>query len=267
MKNLAATAYTDSKDLAGFTYNNAWDHDSIYGCSCYRSPTVDNVFTDLNFNPMMGNVPDTADQTTMFYRGPWANAATDFAGYLCSKARCPRGDNPETRNQYNEVQSMVCTANQGTFTLEFRQNISQAIHWNTSAADLEMYLQLLHTIRRVNVSVLTSSGEFQTTQHICSATGNLTVLIAFQTEFGDLPLLQLVSNKLYTYSAQAGTTVAGTVVLAEYQKGTKEDIECSGQGVCDEDAGVCSCFGGYTSSNGSTSYPGGRGDCTFKTMY
>jgi hypothetical protein len=38
--------------------------------------------------------------------------------------------------------------------------------------------------------------------------------------------------------------------------GTKEDLECSGQGICDEHRGICSCFDGFGSSNGTVSYPG-----------
>ena len=268
MKNLAATAYTDSKVLAGYTYNNAWDSDSIYGCSCYRSPTVDNVFTEKfdYFTPMMGNVAETgADVTSMFYRGPWANAATDFAGYLCANARCPRGDNPETRNDWNEVQSLVCQANMGSFTLTFRENTTEPIHYNSTASDLETSLQALPTIRRVNITVLSSGWSGKSPQRVCSASGNTTLYVEFQTEFGDLPLLRIANNKLGLRNSTA--TIPGTVSISEYQKGTKEDVECSRQGVCDETIGVCSCFGGYTSSNGSTNTPGGRGDCSFKLVY
>lgn len=32
-----------------------------------------------------------------FYRGPFAMAATDFKGYDCQSALCPKGDNPRSR--------------------------------------------------------------------------------------------------------------------------------------------------------------------------
>jgi hypothetical protein len=266
MRKLAATAYTDVKELAAYSYNKAWDRDSIYGCSCYRSPTVDNVFADLA-NPIMGNVRPEVDESTMFYRGPWANAATDFAGYVCSKARCPRGDNPETRNDFNEVQSLVCTANKGTFNLKFRENTTVPISYNSSTSDLEYSLMLLKTLRKVTVTVDSTGWSGNVPDKICNDAGSLLVYIEFETEFGDLPLLTVSTNKLYVYTEATATTTSGTVVISEYQKGTKEDIECSGQGVCDDNLGVCNCFAGYSSSNSSVGFPGNRGDCTYKNRF
>ena len=45
--------------------------------------------------------------------------------------------------------------------------------------------------------------------------------------------------------------------------GTKEDIECSGQGICQETTGICSCIAGFQSSNGNIDAAGERGDCSF----
>jgi hypothetical protein len=42
--------------------------------------------------------------------------------------------------------------------------------------------------------------------------------------------------------------------------GTKEYVECSNRGVCDRSTGTCSCFRGYTSSDGAGG-AGSRGDC------
>jgi hypothetical protein len=36
------------------------------------------------------------DRVGIVYRGPYAFAATDFKGYACEKAWCPKGDNPRT---------------------------------------------------------------------------------------------------------------------------------------------------------------------------
>jgi hypothetical protein len=43
-----------------------------------------------------------------------------------------------------------------------------------------------------------------------------------------------------------------------FTAGTKEDVECSGQGVCDEDTGQCGCFEGFGSSDGTWDNPGER---------
>jgi hypothetical protein len=40
--------------------------------------------------------------------------------------------------------------------------------------------------------------------------------------------------------------------------GTKEEVECSGQGMCDEHLGQCTCFEGFGSSNGTIDNPGER---------
>lgn len=298
MKNLAGVAYTSQKELAGITYSNAWDKNAIYGCACYRSPTVDNIFTDYT-SPLQANTPRNADPRLMFYRGPYANAATDFAGYVCSSNRCPRGDNPETRNDVNEVQTLVCTATSGTFALTFRENTTALISFDTTLSEFEYDLQLLRTIRKVSVTSGTSGlpdgwDDFQRRRRltagdptgqptgqpsvqpsrqplaydnrICTSSGNVTLYIEFETEFGDLPLLTLETNNLASTDAD-GTTTTGSITISEYQKGTKEDIECSGQGVCDEAVGVCSCFDGYASSNSSLGHPGDRGDCTWKNIY
>lgn len=259
MRNLASVAYTDTKEKSHYTYTKPWDVDAIYGCACYRSPTVDNLFFDWLSNPLNINRPDP-DPQTFFYRGPYANAATDFAGYLCSAAKCPRGDNPATRSSVNEVQLMTCTASSGNFTITFRENTTLPISSNTSAANFEYKLQLLKTIRKVSVT-LQGAGAWR--DHICGSAGDISVFIEFETEFGDLPMLKAggLANLLH------GSAASGSVTFVEYQKGTKEDTECSGQGICDENTGVCQCVSGYSSSNSSTGFAGDRGDCSFRGQY
>jgi hypothetical protein len=75
-----------------------------------------------------------------FYRGPHAFSATDFSGYNCINAMCPKGDNPRTdrTNFSNEIQSLECRADNGTFTLEFRQNKTLPIPWDSTAFQLQV---------------------------------------------------------------------------------------------------------------------------------
>lgn len=261
MKNLAAVAYTSKKELSTFTYAAAWDSNMIYGCACYRAPSVDNFFYDMLDAPDM-RIPNAIDPTRFFYRGPYANAATDFTGYMCTSARCPHGDNPATRDGQNEVQKMVCTANKGNFSVVFRENVTEAIDFNTSAAGFEYALQKLHTISRVSVTI-EGSGYYKLPDSICHSSGNLSVYIEFLSEFGDLPLLKTSNSQLLIKATGAG----GSVAFTEYQRGTKEDVECSAQGTCNETSGVCKCLPGYRSSNGTIDFPGNRGDCTFKNRF
>jgi len=55
----------------------------------------------------------------------------------------------------------------------------------------------------------------------------------------------------------------GTVSVVETVQGTTEFIECSGQGTCDRLTGICACYPGFSSSDGSGDgiTVGNRGDC------
>jgi hypothetical protein len=110
------------------------------------------------------------------------------------------------------------------------------------------------------------------------------VYIEFLSEFGDLPLLTADIRSIDSIDPSLAPLNYGYVMnITEYQKGnapilpilfrfllnlppillhvtagTKEDIECSGQGTCSEVTGRCSCFQGFGSSNGTASGPGER---------
>lgn len=59
---------------------------------------------------------------------------------------------------------------------------------------------------------------------------------------------------------------AGSITVQETQTGTREDVECAGHGICLEGEGVCDCFVGYQSSDG-TGGMGERGDCGWWNSY
>ena len=40
-----------------------------------------------------------------------------------------------------------------------------------------------------------------------------------------------------------------TLNISEWRKGTKENVECSGNGLCNRDVGVCNCLDGFASSS------------------
>lgn len=64
---------------------------------------------------------------------------------------------------------------------------------------------------------------------------------------------------------QDGAT-PGTITVEKIQTGTREDVECAAQGICIEEEGVCDCFVGYQSSNGSGAI-GERGDCGWRNKH
>ena len=59
-----------------------------------------------------------------------------------------------------------------------------------------------------------------------------------------------------------------TLNISEWRKGTKENVECSGNGLCNRDVGVCNCLDGFASSSDVKKKKfgeyGERGDCAFR---
>merc|ERR1712000_761864 len=91
------------------------------------------------------------------------------------------------------------------------------------------------------------------------------VTIEFKSEFGDLPLLVLNSTVLdHTMNNHFGRFLAN---VTELRAGTKVDVECSAMGLCDQDTGRCQCMEGYSSSDGTLTSPGERGDCSYYNPY
>lgn len=69
-----------SSNSSAFIYNKIWDAMKVMGCVC-----------DIG-----------------------------FTGYDCSQRICPKGDDPLTTGQVNEVQLLKCTASTGTFVLYYK---------------------------------------------------------------------------------------------------------------------------------------------------
>lgn len=97
------------------------------------------------------------------------------------------------------------------------------------------------------------------------------VLVEFLTEHGDVPLLLADVSRLDMNGEHIFDSVyTGNFLMnvTEVQKGTTQDVECSGMGICNHDTGVCRCMEGFFSSNGSIYAPGETGDCSyFNPMY
>lgn len=78
----------------------------IRGCLCERAISVDNVYYPDYTNVILDAYSNKSTWdysnpyidiwTPRFYRGPYAQAASDYSGYNCGLALCPRGDNPTT---------------------------------------------------------------------------------------------------------------------------------------------------------------------------
>jgi hypothetical protein len=217
--------------------------------------TINGDTTDFTYgaNP---NKPATWDAQRV--RG--CHCDDGYTDYDCSQQRCPFGDDPITdfytdgsgrmQWQKDEVQRITCTADptlvNGTQTiyLQFRQQETSVLNPATTPTELKEALESLSTIH----TVLVESDDPNT---ICTAAGN-SVLITFLTEAGDLPLLRAETENIDSFE------------IEEVTKGTKENLECNGRGLCDRKRGQCVCFNGFTSSDGMRN-PGSLGDCGYKS--
>ena len=261
MQEIAELAYNSQKELSNYVYTTPWDADMIRGCMCQRAPSANNryypsYYESTFFMNKTITYFNTSKDLYKFYRGPYAWTATDFYGYNCLNKRCPTGDNPQTPTQYNEVQKLLCTATGGSFKLTFRENTTLSIPFDTTVAELETYLERLYTIIDVDVYYGGVGGR---NSAVCHENDNIDIYIEFKTEFGDLPLI--------TADVSTLTGPNNGVVITEETQGSKEDIECSGTGICNESTGVCACSVGYASSDGSLTTAGQRGDCTFVNKF
>ncbi|TMW57976.1 hypothetical protein Poli38472_013450 [Pythium oligandrum] len=202
MQQLAAQATTPQGNLLGITYGvtintpSTWDATKIQGCACMQG----------------------------YYLGPYSGAVGNFRDYDCTSRFCPLGADPYETGKVNEKQTLACLADGGTFTLTFRQQTTATIAFNADAATVKSALEKLSSITAVTVSF---SG---TSTTVCDGTAAVTTTIEFTWEQGDLPILT-ASTAALTLSVAPNTP---SLLIAELQKGTKANIECSGRGSCGE---------------------------------
>lgn len=186
------------------------------------------------------NDPDTWDAEKI----QGCKCDTGYWGYDCSLMTCPTGDDPHTKYQYNEVQQLECEGDPDdediSFYVTFRQYESVSLAAGASLDDLAAALEALDSINDVSISSDDST--------LCTVAGSV-VYIEFYSPTGDVPMIV--------------PTVDGVkVTISSDTVGTKEDIECSGRGLCDYTTGLCGCFGGFGASDGQ----GGKGllpDCGY----
>ncbi|OWY92408.1 hypothetical protein PHMEG_00038611 [Phytophthora megakarya] len=119
-------------------YDTAWDADMIYGCKCSKG----------------------------------------YHGYDCSMKSCPRGDDPLTTGQKNEVQIVQCTATGGSFLLFFNGQYVQ-VPFDATLSQFEGILASLKTLSDVKVTFGAAGATA-----VCSSTVPNAVLIEFISEFG-----------------------------------------------------------------------------------
>jgi hypothetical protein len=198
------------------------------------------------------NNPATWDSDQMF----GCLCSENFEGYNCNLKSCPKGDDPNTQHQLNELQQMSCTDSNddGSFQLGFRGQFVSVDATNT-AAQLEVALNGLATIESVTVSyadpdIFVGSPNLDADAlQICRASEGL-INVEFMSPTGNVPEMSILNS----------VGIDGTLSITTIQDGTKEYITCSGRGLCNHLTGLCSCATGYASSDGQGNI-GSRRDC------
>ena len=100
-------------------------------------------------------------------------------------------------------------------------------------------MQQLYTIHRVSITYQNSTNTTTTIDNICTINGT-TIYIHFLSEYGDLPLIEVLSNELII-NGDNNTISNGIISINKYQSGTSVEYECSGVGKCDRNSGLCLC--------------------------
>uniref|UniRef100_A0A7S2JX95 EGF-like domain-containing protein n=1 Tax=Leptocylindrus danicus TaxID=163516 RepID=A0A7S2JX95_9STRA len=226
MKQLAQLA-TSNGYPTPYTYgldpNNplTWDHDQIRGCLC----------------------------------------SDGFEGYDCSLKTCPKGDDPLTPHQNNEIQTIECqdSDDTGSFTISFRGQPTSTIQAHDTAADLETKLNQIPTIERVIVGYadpaiyVGATGLAADSLQVCRAS-NQVVTVEFQSPTGNVPLMTVINEE----------NIDGNLSVQRDTAGNKEYKMCSGRGLCNRKTGLCECVHGFGSSDGQGNV-GNRGDCGYQS--
>lgn len=217
-----STNYRDYTLSVQRLYTDVWDADKLYGCVC------------------------------------------DFGyyGYDCSLRDCPRGDDPLTKGQVNEIQYLLCQANSGKFALSFGPYVTPMIDASAQALVVKAALESLPNINGVTVSYSVGTS-------VCQTTRLNVVKVEFTQNFGAQPRLVPITTSLPTgstfrTSGANGQLTDSTGTIFTSVTGTKENSYCSSRGSCSSSEGFCSCYSSngdsYASSDGYAG-SGIRGDC------
>jgi len=190
-----------------------------------------------------------------------------YTGYDCSLRECPRGDDPGTYDDSVEIQVLRCLADGGTFKLGFRQEVTDEIAWNASSSAVESALENLGTLSDLNVTFVNGT-------HACNTSGEVYMVVSFDTIHSDLPALKIFTDDLVDDVNHNGNPGTGSIELAvdgeqlgglTSVKGTTENAYCNNRGLCDFTTGTCHCFENWASSNGKGDV-GNRGDCGYRNQ-
>ena len=259
----------NTENAAGAVYGikewdaTTWDADSIHGCigddyGYYpdtHSP-LHNITTATFWN--QGGPEEGSDiRNSGNMECPFGLDMREYEIYLKNGSYNYINPTQVNSNQTIARQRVYCTAEGGTFKLNFRNKTTVNIAYDATPETALAALQDLTSIGQVNVTLNPNSGE---TAKVCSATASdyHFFMVWFGTERGPLPLMEIKDNAL-THSTAVNLNVDHQVSGA----GTMR--ECSGKGECNRATGICECWPNWGSSDGYGNI-GIRNDCGFSLI-
>lgn len=143
-----------------------------------------------------------------------------------------------TANPMNQIHTTA--SDLGSFEMTFRGFTTLAIDSNAPPEIVKERLEKLQSVSAVDI-------EYSGT-HACENPAN-EIVVTFTQDFGDLPPIMVVGdNGLSIATANAGESFSS---FKESKNGTKENLFCSGRGVCDTKSGNCACYVQFGNSNGN----------------
>ncbi|CAB1097259.1 unnamed protein product [Ectocarpus sp. CCAP 1310/34] len=133
-----------------------------------------------------------------------------WMGHDCSQLECPRGDDPFTTGQQNEVMRIVCEADSGSFVFSFRGVTSSDIPFNASYGYVEELLEAMDTVTDVQVSMTDGGGGA-----VCGQGEEVITEVEFLQDFGSLPAALVSSSNTDSLTLAGGDASLALATVSE----------------------------------------------------
>jgi len=176
-----------------------------------------------------------------------------YEGPACNMRKCPRGDDPLSTGQVDEVQQLIISSTasmDGTFALQLQGWDGQVFTTRALNIDTVSSISIAEAIQalpnnafpQVTVSSVTRVGTtdsitFSVTFSATENAGGQTPIVILK---GDANTDDHANQPIYRLT---GGTITPTVTVTT--AATEEGLVCSGRGSCDSDTGLCACHQGF----------------------
>lgn len=188
--------------MFGFSYGSisqnylggeTWDAFTWYECLCASHPN----FANRRWNTYFPVGPSTPVSGMI----PGAMPIPGWESWDCSKRSCSRGHDPKSGQALPEIQRVLCRDNRFTnksfsFQLSLFGEITPHIFSTYSSFQIKSAIETISSVG--NVSVWFPNYFHDNLAAACNETysnsSHAGFLVRFETEFGDLPLMTVVTN-------------------------------------------------------------------------